>query len=155
MVSPTKAWLATTKQTLPGVWPGRVEDRQLELAELELVAVDEVLVRRAKELLGVGRVEGGLAAGQLLQVVLAADVARVAVGGEDVAHGQALELLGDLLGRQAGVDDDRLFGGRVGDDVAVDLAVELDLDDPELHVQQIYRTMRRPQALALALRLRM
>ena len=133
MVSPTKAWLATTKQTLPGVWPGVCRTGELELAELELVAVDQVVVRRAQELLGVGRVEGGLAAGQLLEVVLAADVARVAVGGEDVAHRQALDLVGDLLGRQAGIDDDRLFRGRVRDDVAVDLAVELDLDDPELH----------------------
>ena len=57
----------------------RVKDGELELAELELVAVEQVAVGRAQELLGVGRVKRGLAAGQLLEVVLAGDVTRVAV----------------------------------------------------------------------------
>src|SRR5439155_4194468 len=62
---------------------GRVDDRHLELAEIELVFVDEVAVGRAQELLGVSRMDGGLATHESLQVVLAADVARVAVGGDD------------------------------------------------------------------------
>ncbi len=43
--------------------PWGVQDLDLELAEVELVAVDQVAVRRAQELLGVGGVDPGLASG--------------------------------------------------------------------------------------------
>ena len=43
--------------------PWGVQDLDLELAEVELVAVDEVAVRRAEELLRVGGVDPGLPAG--------------------------------------------------------------------------------------------
>src|ERR1700674_5832293 len=60
----------------------------------------------------------------------------MAVCGDDELYGQALELLGDLVRRQARVDHDRLFGFGAGHDVAVDLAIELDLDDPQLHTKE-------------------
>src|SRR5882672_11907331 len=92
-----------------------------------------------------------LAADQRFQVVLAGDVARVAVGGHDVADLQALQLLGDLLDRQARVDDDRFLGGRAGHDVAVDLAIELDLDDGELrHKYSLGTAMERYAAVGFA-----
>jgi len=77
-------------------------------------------------------VDGGLTAHQSLQVVLAAHVARVPMGGDDEAHGRAGQLLGDLLHRRAGIDDHGFLGRGVGDYVAVDVAVQLDLDDAEL-----------------------
>src|SRR5258706_15814167 len=77
--------------------PGGVDDRHLEVAELELVAVDEITVGRAQELFGVSRVDCGLTAHQGLQVVLAADMARMAMGGHDPADRRAGQLLGDLL----------------------------------------------------------
>src|SRR5207237_494517 len=43
-----------------------VQGGELELAELELVTIDQVAVRRAQELLGVGGMDGGLAAGEVL-----------------------------------------------------------------------------------------
>ena len=73
-----------------------------------------------------------VAARRRLDVILAADVARVAVRGEDEFDLQVRSLLDDLLRRQARVDDDRLLAACVRDEIAVDLAVELDLDDREL-----------------------
>jgi len=49
-----------------------VQDLELELPELELVAVQQVAVRGAQELFGVGGVDAGLAAGRRFDVVLAA-----------------------------------------------------------------------------------
>src|SRR5579859_7604932 len=126
----------------------RVHDRDLELAELELVAVEEVTVGGPKELLGVQGVQRGLPAGQLLHLVLAGDVAGVAVGGDDPAHGHAPELLGDLVCRQAGVDDHGLLGRGARDDVRVDLALELDLDDSELG-HQLRSPLNRMQQIAV------
>src|SRR5439155_1190925 len=123
----------------------------LELAEVELVAVQEIAVSRAEELLGVGGVDPGLAPRDRLEVVLAADMARVAVRGQDVFDREALCLLGDLLRRHAGIDDHRLLGPGVRHDVAVDLAVELDLDDGELCQQSLFTAMERTAVVAFAL----
>src|SRR5205085_4802330 len=76
----------------------RVQGGELELAELELVTIDQVAVRRSQELLGVGGMDGGLAAGEVLEVVFACHMAGVAVGGQYPADGHAVQLLGDLVG---------------------------------------------------------
>ena len=67
------------------------------------------MVGGAEELLGVEGVDAGLAAGGLLDVVFAADVAGVAVGGKDVLDRHARRLLHDLLRGHARVDDDGRF----------------------------------------------
>src|SRR5439155_27307772 len=92
---------------------GRVERGELELAELELVTIQQVAVGRAQELLGVGAMNRGLAAGDVLEVVLACHMAGVAVGGDDPAYGHAVQLFGDLVCGQAGIDDHRLLRGGV------------------------------------------
>ena len=92
---------------------GRVERGELELAELELVTIQQVAVGRAQELLGVGAMNRGLAAGDVLEVVFACHMAWVAVGGDDPADGHAVQLFGDLVCGQAGIDDHRLLGGGV------------------------------------------
>src|SRR6266446_6431907 len=106
-----------------------VHDCELELAELDLIAIEQVAIGRPEELFGVGRMNRGLAAGQVLEVILAGDVTRMAVGGEDVLDCEAGGLLSELLRWQTGIDDHRLLGARARQDVAVDLAVELDLDN--------------------------
>src|SRR5258708_36811621 len=91
--------------------------------------------------------KGGLAADELLELVLAGDVARVAVGGQDVADLDAFQLLGDLFDRQPWVDDDRLFGARAREDITVDLAIELDLDDGELGHASLFTGMEQVAAV--------
>src|SRR5450759_948722 len=64
----------------------------------------------------------------------------MAVRGQDVADLETFELLCDLLDREPWVDDDGLLGARARQDITVDLAIELDLDDGELgHCISIYR----------------
>ncbi len=104
---------------------GRVHDLDLELSEIQLVAIDQVAVGGAQELLGVGRVDAGLAARDCFYVVLARDVSWVPVRGEDVLDGQAGGLLCDALRGQPGIDDHRLLRGRAGDDVRVHLTFQL------------------------------
>src|SRR5229473_3737111 len=91
--------------------------------------------------------KGGLAADELLELVLAGDVARVAVGGQDVPDLDAFQLLGDLFDRQPWVDDDRLLGARAGEDITVDLAIELDLDDGELGHASLFTGMEQVAAV--------
>jgi len=114
-----------------------VQHGELELPELQLIPIDQVAVGRAEELLCIGRVKCRLAADQLLEVVLAGHVSRVAVGGQDVADLEAFQLFGDLLDREPWVDDYSLLGARAGHYVAVDLTVELDLHDGELGHQSL------------------
>ena len=95
--------------------------------------------------------KSGLAAGHLLEGVFARDVPWVAVGGQDVAKRQALQLLGDLLDRQPGVDHDRLLRIRIGHDVSVDLAIELDLQDGELGHPSLCTAMQHAAAVGFAI----
>src|SRR5712691_4904416 len=80
--------------------------------------------------------QGGLAARALLQVVFAGHVAGMAMGGDDEADLQPLDLVDQLIDRQPRIDDYRLFGRRVGNHVSVDLAIKLHLDDAELHKEK-------------------
>ena len=59
------------------------------------------------------------------------------------ANLQTLDLVDELVHRQAGIDDYRFLGRRVSHDVGVDLAVELDFDDAELHVNRNLRQAER------------
>src|SRR3989442_8284402 len=59
-----------------------MQNREVELPKLELVAIRQVAVSGAKELLAIGGVQRCFPAGQLLQLILPRDVARVAVRGE-------------------------------------------------------------------------
>ena len=112
--------------------PGRVQHSDLELAEVQLITVEQVAVGGPQELLGVGGVDAGQPAGGFLDVVFAADMTGMSMRREDVLDRQARGLFDDLLGRLPGIDHDRFLGRGARDDVAVHLAVELDLDDGEL-----------------------
>ena len=128
-----------------------VQDLELELAEVQLIAVEQVVVGGPQELLGVGGVDAGLAAGDLFDVVFAADVAGVAVGRQDVPDRQPRCHLDDLLGRLPGIDHDRFFGRGARDDVAVHLAVELDLDDGELAHKSVFTVVEHSAVIGFSI----
>src|SRR4029077_14985293 len=103
----------------------------LNLATPELITTTQSRFCGAQQLLGIRRVNRGLPAGQLLQVVLAPNVAWVPVGGDDVLQGQPFGLLGEPVDWKARVDDHGLFGCRTRRDAAVYPALEPDLDYPQ------------------------
>src|SRR5207248_7526213 len=148
-----KRMIGDQEADAPGSMAGRVQHLDLELAELELVAVEEVAVGRAQELLGVGRMNAGLSAGCRLHVVFAGHVAGVSMGGKDVLDREAGGLLDDLLWRQARVDDHGFFRGCVRHDVTVDLALELDLEDRQLRHQSLFTGMERAAVVAFGIAL--
>src|ERR1700680_402682 len=83
----------------------------------------------------------GLAPGDLLEVILAGHGAWVAMRGNDVLHRKAPCLLGELFRWEPGVDYERFLRGRTRKDVAVDLAIQLDLDDAQLpHISVCIRS---------------
>src|SRR5260370_32957700 len=70
------------------------------------------------------------------------------VGRDDVLHREALRLLGKLVDRKPGVDDNSLLGACAGEDVAVDLAIQTDIANPPLRHQISITSMQR-EALAV------
>ena len=77
-------------------------------------------------------------------------MAGMPVRGEDVPDREAVCLLGDLLRGHAGIDDHGLLGPGIRDDVAVDLTVELDLDDGKLCQQSLFTAMERTAVVGFA-----
>ncbi len=157
---------ADRRQTDPGVWPGRVEHLQADLAETDLAALRQLDGRhrghdlerrrdhraRRLEVVAIGGVDRDLRTGVLGHGRVVPDVVPVAMGADDELEGPAalLEGAGDPgERRRRGVDGDGLARRRVREHVDVRRDGPDDGVDP-LHGPSVARARRTDGPMASA-----